>query len=318
MANVKISELAAAIDITGAEQVPVVQGGTTKRTTAAALVAPHEADTTAVHGIADTAALVLTGDARLSDARIPTDLSVTNAKVSATAAIAKSKLAALAIVNADVDAAAAIAETKLALASDAVAGTASRRTLGTGATQAAAGDHAHSGTTGAPVVIAEQTLAVAAAYIEFAAISQSYRHLQIEGRLRSERSGQTDDVIFLRCGNGSLDTGANYAFLITTSVTVDTNSTGATAIQIGRCAGATAPTDTFSDFSCTIHDYKTTTWWRTMRASTMQQLAANLLTESLGHWQNKAAAIDIIRLYPATGPNFIAGSQLRLIGVPAP
>lgn len=61
-------------------------------------------------------------DARLSDTRTPTDSSVTNAKV---------------------DAAAAIAESKLSLASDAAAGTASRRTLGTGSTQAAAGNHSH-------------------------------------------------------------------------------------------------------------------------------------------------------------------------------
>lgn len=45
-----------------------------------------------------------------------------------------------AITNADINAAAAIAETKLALASDAAAGTASRRTLGTGALQALAGN----------------------------------------------------------------------------------------------------------------------------------------------------------------------------------
>lgn len=44
------------------------------------------------------------------------------------------------IVDADVAAAAAIAESKLSLASDAAAATASRRTLGTGATQAAAGN----------------------------------------------------------------------------------------------------------------------------------------------------------------------------------
>lgn len=58
-------------------------------------------------------------DTRLSDTRTPTDSSVTDAKVAA---------------------AAAIAESKLNLASDAAAGTASRRTLGTGATQAAAGN----------------------------------------------------------------------------------------------------------------------------------------------------------------------------------
>lgn len=61
-------------------------------------------------------------DTRLSDQRAPTDGSVTDAKVASSAAIA---------------------ESKLALASDAATGTASRRTLGTGATQAAAGNHAH-------------------------------------------------------------------------------------------------------------------------------------------------------------------------------
>src|SRR3954467_9336462 len=65
----------------------------------------HAAATTSVHGITDSSTLVVTSDSRLSDTRTPTDGSVTNAKVSASAAIAKSKLAALAIVNADVDAA---------------------------------------------------------------------------------------------------------------------------------------------------------------------------------------------------------------------
>lgn len=41
----------------------------------------HEAATTAVHGIADTTALVLTTDARLSNQRVPTDGSVTTAKL---------------------------------------------------------------------------------------------------------------------------------------------------------------------------------------------------------------------------------------------
>lgn len=47
------------------------------------------------------------------------------------------------ITNAKVASGAAIAESKLSLASDAAAGTASRRTLGTGAQQAAAGNHTH-------------------------------------------------------------------------------------------------------------------------------------------------------------------------------
>lgn len=65
---------------------------------------------------------------------------IVDADISASAAIAKSKLASLAIADGDVAAGAAIAESKLSLASDAAAGTASRRTLGTGATQAMPGN----------------------------------------------------------------------------------------------------------------------------------------------------------------------------------
>lgn len=55
------------------------------------------------------------------------------------------EIAAGVIVDANVSASAAIAESKLALASDAAAGTPSRRTLGTGPQQAAAGNHLHTG-----------------------------------------------------------------------------------------------------------------------------------------------------------------------------
>lgn len=54
------------------------------------------------------------------------------------------------ITNAEISASAAIAESKLALASDAAAGTPSRRTLGTGATQAAAGNDSRFGAAATP------------------------------------------------------------------------------------------------------------------------------------------------------------------------
>ena len=57
--------------------------------------------------------VVLTNDSRLTDQRTPLDNSVTNAKVSASAAIAQSKLA-LSITNAEVSGTAAIAKSKLA------------------------------------------------------------------------------------------------------------------------------------------------------------------------------------------------------------
>jgi hypothetical protein len=51
--------------------------------TASAALNAHNSDSTNVHGIADTADLVLTNDARLSDERTPLDGSVTDAKIDA-------------------------------------------------------------------------------------------------------------------------------------------------------------------------------------------------------------------------------------------
>jgi hypothetical protein len=79
-------------------------------------------------------------DARLSDARTPTAGSVVDASVSASAAINADKIA-----NGTTNKVyTATEQTKLAaITNDAVAGTASLRTLGTGAQQAAAGNHTH-------------------------------------------------------------------------------------------------------------------------------------------------------------------------------
>jgi len=114
MADLKISELPAGTSAVGTAQLPVNEGGTTKRYTLAQVLAyidgaitrtwatisgtpttlagygitdaasdselaSHEADTTAIHGIADTAALVLTGDSRLTNARTPTSHAATHA-----------------------------------------------------------------------------------------------------------------------------------------------------------------------------------------------------------------------------------------------
>lgn len=140
-------------------------------------VTPAKFNASAVDPVAGTAGARTLGtggqqaaagdDSRFSDARTPTDASVTPAKFAASAidpvagtagartlgtggqqaaAGNDSRLsdsrtpAAGSVVDASVSASAAIAESKLALASDAVAGTASRRTLGTGGQQAAAGN----------------------------------------------------------------------------------------------------------------------------------------------------------------------------------
>lgn len=171
----------------GPQGIQGVQGTTGAQGPTGPPGTPPDASTT-VKGIgkvsvapADAANPVFVGDndARNSNTRTPTDGTVTDAKVASGAAIAESKLNLASdaaagtasrrtlgtgalqaasgtdgrftdtrtptdgtVTDAKVAVGAAIAESKLSLASDAAAGTASRRTLGTGALQAAAGNDA--------------------------------------------------------------------------------------------------------------------------------------------------------------------------------
>ena len=101
-----------------------------------------------VRALGTTATTAAAGnDARLSDTRTPTAGSVVDASVAAGAAIA---------------------ESKLALASDAAAGTASRRTLGTGALQATSGTDARLSDTRTPTAgsVVDASVAAGAAIAE--------------------------------------------------------------------------------------------------------------------------------------------------------
>jgi predicted transcriptional regulator len=75
-------------------------------------ISTHNSDTTSVHGIADTSALVVTTDSRLSDTRTPTDNTVSTAKL-VDGAVTSAKIADGTIVNADINGSAAIATSKI-------------------------------------------------------------------------------------------------------------------------------------------------------------------------------------------------------------
>jgi len=123
--------------LTGTPTAPTATAGTNTTqiattayadTAVSSAITNHNSDTENVHGIADTADLVLTNDARLSDERTPVDGSVTTAKI-ATGGIAQS-----AVTNLTTDLAA-----KATLVSPALTGTptAPTATLGTNTTQIA-------------------------------------------------------------------------------------------------------------------------------------------------------------------------------------
>jgi hypothetical protein len=123
----------------------------------------------------------LTTDARFSDTRTPTDATVTDAKV-----------AAGGLTNAAIATAAAIAESKLSLATDAAAGTGSRRTLGSGATQAAAGNDARFSDTRTPIDASVTAAKVAASLKPSGSAATSDEALRAIGTTASTAAAGND------------------------------------------------------------------------------------------------------------------------------
>ena len=60
--------------------------------------------------------------------------------------------------------------------------------------------------------IATATSSGSDASITFSGIPQNYTHLQIRGNVQTNRATYGSDALFLRVGNGTIDTGANYSW----------------------------------------------------------------------------------------------------------
>lgn len=148
-------------------------------------------------------------DARLSDTRTPTAGSVVNASVAVGAAISSDKLA-----DGTTNGVYTLAErTKLAgVSNDAAAGTASQRTLGTGATQAAAGNDARLSDTRTPSVgsVVNASVAVGAG-ISADKLADGATNGVYTLAERTKLAGVSNDAVAGTASQRTLGTGAQQA-----------------------------------------------------------------------------------------------------------
>ena len=150
--------------------------------------------------------------------------------------------------------------------------------------------------------------------ITFTSIPQTYKHLQIRCIARSsESAAQTNyDMQF----NG--DTGSNYAYHYLAAVGSSVIASGAatqSSIFLSAMAAASAPANVVSPKIIDIHDYASTTKYKTVRKfeGQINSTYGGQIHTSSGLWMNTAAITSITLFVP--GYNFTTQSTFALYGM---
>jgi hypothetical protein len=168
-----------------------------------------------------------------------------------------------------------------------------------------------------------QTVTVGAggqASIEFAAISSTYKHLQIRGFSRTNRGTYGVDSILMRLNS---DTAANYskhALYGDASTAYSVSDLTSTGIDISANTSTTVPTTTFGVMIVDILDYANTNKYKTVRVfggvDTNGSIGGvngrvGLLS---GSWRN-SNAVATITMTPIYGTSFAQYTQFALYGI---
>jgi len=161
------------------------------------------------------------------------------------------------------------------------------------------------------VPLATTTTSSSAASVTFSSISSAYTDLVII--VNGGASGSYN--MYMRVGNGSLDTGNNYsrtALSGTGSVAESTRNSTIDHYRVDQ-QGYLNTTLGGSVEIINVMNYSNTTTYKTMLSRTNN--AATGLDATVGLWRS-TSAINIISVYPQAG-NFTNGTVVSLYGIAA-
>ena len=156
--------------------------------------------------------------------------------------------------------------------------------------------------------------------ITFSSIPTTYKHLQIRVMARDTSVNGTATNISFRVGNGTIDTGTNYArhSMFTDSsvpeVTANAAASGNNITMIGSVVGGGNTAGVHSVMVIDILDYASTTKYKTVRGYIglpTGNTDSGVILQS-GLWMS-TSAINTIQLLDST--NFATSSTFALYGI---
>jgi hypothetical protein len=161
-----------------------------------------------------------------------------------------------------------------------------------------------------------------ASTITFSSIPSTFKHLQVRFFFQDNRGTYGSDDIGFRVGNGSIDTGNNYAWhdlYGNGSSAAAQNVTSTSRMELNNASG-TGVASNFGAGVMDILDYANTSKYKTIRSlhgndvnGTVSGFGGRIALDS-GLWQN-TAAISTIQFAPLYGSSFNQYSHAALYGI---
>jgi hypothetical protein len=169
------------------------------------------------------------------------------------------------------------------------------------------------GSGGGYTLIADATVSVDGSVI-FTDIPQTYKQLHIVGRVRGSNNG-TSDTLTIQVGNGSIDTGVNYSYMLRQDGSAAANNRSDTAIYIagGIISGNSDTAGYFSDIRVDIN-YYTDSQFKTFEVQSSTYGAAYRSSIGGGIWKS-TAAINQIQIQGLALGKLETGSRISLYGL---
>jgi len=149
--------------------------------------------------------------------------------------------------------------------------------------------------------------------INFTSIPSTYKHLQL--RIMAIPTG--NDTIVCRVGNGSIDTGSNYARHTLNGNGTNAAANGTASFDYWNIYGWRIVSDTTNPMVAVVDilDYANTSKYKTFRSlSGTDKNGSGEVALNSGLWLN-TLAINQIRIYSESGNNWTTSSQFDLYGI---
>jgi hypothetical protein len=170
------------------------------------------------------------------------------------------------------------------------------------------------------VLINSVVLGSPATNMEVSSIPGTYIDLVISVVCKTDEAGADTDHMLMRLGGGALDTGANYRAFYGyhgTGTGVVGGNTAVSTMDLAICAGSgsSQAAAVFSIVTLEILNYANTAQYRMIKGSAMYfGVSYYEIYSTAGQWRNAADAVQIVRVYPSTGTNFVTGSRMDVYG----